>query len=54
MIMSDQETELNELLKQPISTDCYMIAKSWWEQWVDFIKSKDKPEPGIIYNIDLV
>jgi len=54
--MDAQESEILELLKQPITIDCYMISKEWWKGWIAFSESTDRKADklGIIYNIDLV
>ena len=54
--MDAQESEILELLKQPITIDCYMISKEWWKQWIAFSKSTNREidKPGVIYNVELV
>jgi len=51
-----KETDILELLKNPIQEECYMIALAWWNQWNAYIAAgaKNGLEPGIIYNLDLV
>ena len=54
--MVEVSEKLGKILEDPIEIDCYMVAISWWNQWIAFIKSncQSNVEPGIIYNFDLV
>ena len=48
--------DFNNMLKIPIETECFMVATTWWNQFMEFISGgfKHASEPGIIYNLELV
>ena len=52
----EQKNRIESCLGHPISEECYMISKKWWDNWIDYVSTKNKDESslGPINNLDLM
>jgi len=52
----EQKKTIESYLKQPISEECYMISKRWWDNWMNYVLANEKDMLPLeaISNLDLM